>query len=454
MISSVLLPLLVVGFLILMNGLFVAAEFAIVGSNRTRVEGMAENGSRSARYVRRVLSSPSNQDRYIAIAQLGITLATIGLGMYGEPAIAGWLYGPLEAWLGIGTALSHTIGTILAVSVMTYFHVVIGEMIPKALALQSPEGTAVKISPAMRLVGVVFRPAVFLLNGVAVFLLKLLGVPAADESSRFHSPRELEHLVEESHEGGTLDEGQRRMIANIFDFSEREVRQVMTPRTRVSGLPLSGVPDEIERSIQRSKYSRLPVYEGDLDNIVGILHVKDFIKWRLRNLSGDPAAEKFDFDSLLRRAPRLPEHAPADRLLKAFKQLRVHMAVVTDEYGGTAGIVTMEDLIEEVVGEVHNEFDPSEEQEIKTLDDGSVIAEGQVLLEQINDRCGTDLASGEFDTVAGLMIQTLDRPPREGDVVETNGSRLEAVEVEGLAITRVRLSRSHDDAPEGATSRA
>ncbi len=451
--SEVVLPLLVVALLILMNGLFVAAEFAIVGANRTRVEGMAQGGSRSARYVRRVLQSPSNQDRYIAIAQLGITLATIGLGMYGEPAIAGWLYGPLEYGLGLGTALAHTLGTVLAVSIMTYFHVVIGEMIPKALALQTPEKTAVRVSTAMRFVGLLFRPAVVVLNGVAVGLLKLLRVPAADDAGRFYSPQELESLVEESREGGTLGENQQRLIANIFDFGEREVRQVMTPRTRVVGVPLGSGPEEIERTIRESKHNRLPVYDGDLDRIVGILHVKDFIKWQLR--SGDPAGSvaNFDLESLLRRAPRLPESAPAEKLLAAFKRLRVHLAVVIDEHGGTAGIVTMEDLVEEVVGEIRDEFDRGEEPELRTLDDGSVLAHGQMLLEEINERLGASLVSDEFDTLAGLMIQELGRPPKEGDVVESDGTRLEAARVEGLAISRVRVvpaqaEKTSPDKPE------
>ncbi len=442
--SEVLLPLLVVAFLILINGLFVAAEFAIVGASQTRVEGLAEGGSRSARYVRRVLENPSNQDRYIAIAQFGITLATIGLGMYGEPAIAGWLYGPLEEGLGIGTALAHTVGTVLAVSVMTYFHVVIGEMIPKALAIQTPEKTALRVSPAIRIVGLVFLPAVALLNGVATGLLKLLGVPAAGEATQFYSPRELEHLVEESTEGGSLEKDQQRLISGIFDFSEREVRQVMTPRTRVVGVPLESGPEDIEQTIRESKHTRLPVYNGDLDHIVGILHVRDFIQWQLQSggfgdeSSGDPDAG-FDLGDLIRRAPRLPENTPADRLLEAFERLRVHMAVVMDEYGGTAGIVTMEDLIEEVVGEIRDEFDRGEEPELRTLADGSVIADGLVLLEEINERYGTNLDSEEFDTLAGLMIQELGRPPEEGDVVQVNDTRLEAARVEGLAISRVKV---------------
>lgn len=447
--SEVVLPLLVVAFLILMNGLFVAAEFAIVGASRPRVESLARGGSRSARYIRRVLQSPSNQDRYIAIAQLGITLATIGLGMYGEPSIAGWIYGPLEDGLGIGAAFAHTIGTVIAVSVMTYFHVVIGEMIPKALALQTPEKTAVRVSPAMRLVGFIFRPAVAVLNGVAVGLLKLLRIPTTGATSRFYSPAELESLVEESRKGGTLAEEQQHLIANIFDFGEREVGQVMTPRTRVVGVPLGSCPEEIERTIREYKHTRLPVYEGDLDHIVGILHVKDFIQWQLRNGGPGNGNTSLDLKSLLRRAPRLPESAPAERLLAAFKRLRTHLAIVMDEYGGTAGIVTMEDLIEEVVGEIRDEFDRSEEPELRMLDDGSVLAHGQVLLEKVNERYGTSLTSEAFDTLAGLMIQKLARPPEEGDCVESGGSRLEAVRVEGLAISRVRVVLSHQESSSG-----
>lgn len=437
MIGTVVLPILVIAFLIVMNGLFVAAEFAIVGASRSRVEGFEKDGNRTARYVRRVLENPTSLDRYIAISQLGITLATIGLGMYGEPAIAGWLYDPIEARLGISTALAHTIGTIVAVSVMTYFHVVVGEMIPKALALQTPEKTAIRVSPAMRVVGLIFRPAVLLLNWVAVLLLRLLGIPVAgDAAGRFYSPKELESLVEESSEGGTLDRDQRYLIANIFDFGEREVRQVMTPRPKVVGIPADSAPDEVEEIFRKSRHTRFPVFEGDLDRIVGILHVKDFMKWRLRNSNG--SSPEFRLEHLLRRAPRLPESTSAERALASFKNLRVQMAVALEEHGGTAGIVTLEDLIEEVVGEVRDEFD-SGESEIQTLDDGSVLADAQVLLQQINERYETNLASGEFDTLAGLMIQRLGRPPKEGDVVEADGTRLEAAEVEGLAISQVRI---------------
>jgi len=442
----VVLPLAVIAFLILINGLFVAAEFAIVGASRTRVESMAEGGSRAARYVRRVLHNPANQDRYIAIAQLGITLATIGLGMYGEPSIARWIYGPLEEGLGLGTALAHTVGTVLAVSVMTYFHVVIGEMIPKALALQTPERTAVRVSSAMRFAGLAFRPAVWLLNGVAVALLKLLRIPTSGGEGRSYSSEELEHLVEESREGGAIAESQQQLISNIFDFGERRVHQVMTPRTRVVGIPLVSGPEEVERCVRESKHTRLPVYDGDLDHIVGILHVKDFIQWQLRGARdgdnqkrpkrGEPG---FDLASLLRRAPRVTESALAEDVLTAFKRLRVHLAVVMDEYGGTAGIVTLEDLIEEVVGEVRDEFDRGEEPELQALEDGTLLANGDVLLEQVNELYGTRLDSGEFDTLAGLIIERLGRPPDQGDVVDVDGASLEAVRVEGLAISRVRV---------------
>lgn len=440
--TGVVLPLLVITVLILMNGIFVAAEFAIVGANRSRLDTMAEGGSRAARYARRVLESPSSQDRYIAIAQLGITLATIGLGMYGEPSIASWLYGPLEEGLGIGTALAHTIGTVLAVGIMTYFHVVIGEMIPKALALQTPEKTAMRVSPGMRLFGFVFRPGVWMLNGAAVGLLKLLRIPVTGGSGRFYSSEELELLVEESHEGGVLGKNQQRLISNVFDFGEREIHQVMTPRTRVVGVPLQSAAEEIERAIRESKHTRLPVYDGDLDHIAGILHVKDFIQWQLR---GGPDLE---LKSLLRRAPRVPETVAAEDLLASFKRLRVHMAVVMDEYGGTAGVVTMEDLIEEVVGEVRDEFDRGEEPEVEEQADGSLLAHGDVLLQEINERYGTSLDSAEFDTLAGLMIEDLGRPPDEGDSVQADGARLEAVRVDGLAISRVRVVPDNNDAPE------
>ncbi len=436
---SVLLPILVIIVLILLNGLFVAAEFAIVGSRRTRIEKYAEEGSSVARYVQRVLSSAENQDHYIAIAQLGITLASIGLGMYGEQSIAGWLYGPLERYGGLGYAASHTIGTIVAVAFLTYFHVVIGEMIPKALALQSPEKTSFQVARPMQVMGTVFYPAVWLLNGAGTLLMKALRIPEPDAHSRVYTPQELELIVGESSEAGALESEQQELIGNIFDFSERDVGQLMTPRPRVLGLSADSTKEDLINLIREGQHSRFPVYEGDLDHITGLLHIKDFIRQQTQQ-----SAEPFDLRSLVRRAPRVPEGMAAENLLESFKRLKVHMAVVMDEFGGTAGIVTLEDLLEEVVGEVQDEFD-RETPSVRRLGDNTLLVRGDVLLDDLNEHHGFDLASETSDTIAGLLLDELGRPPQVGDEAAVQEVHLYAEEVEGLVIQEVRLTQSPKD---------
>lgn len=431
------LPILVIVVLIVLNALFVAAEFAIVAVRRPRIEGLAEEGHATAQRLQRILSTPQRQDRYIAIAQLGITLASIGLGMYGESSVAGWLYGPLEHWGGLGVAAAHTIGTIVAVTLLTYLHVVFGEMIPKALALGSPEATAFRVWRPMQLMGTLFRPVVWLLDSIGTLILKLLRVPDPPAGGRVLSPKELELIVSESFEGGALAGEQQEFITNIFDFGERRVHQLMTPRPRVVGLGRSAPREELLQRVLEAKHSRLPVFEGDLDHIVGILHVKDLIRQHTKHPEG------FDLDALLRRAPRVPEGLPAETLLAAFKRLKVHMAVVMDEFGGTAGIITLEDLVEEVVGEVEDEFD-EEGRAVRVLDDGVLLVRGDVLLDELHEHYDLHLYSDTDETVAGLLVTRLGRAPETGDRVELDEAVLSAERVEGLAVTCVRVELSNE----------
>jgi CBS domain containing-hemolysin-like protein len=426
-------PVLIILLLIALNGLFVAAEFAIVASRKQRLEQLTDKGSSAATSVGTIISDPRNQDRFIAVAQLGITLATVGLGMYGEPNLAAWLYSPIERFLGVPPSVAHTIGTISAVAIMTYFHIVIGEMIPKALALQAPEATALAVITPMRVFGVIFRPAVMLLNSTANLFLRFLGIPSSGGEGRLHTTRELEMLVSESTEQGTLETEQQELIEAIFDFGEREVYQCMTPRPRVQGVKISASSAELSELVATSRHSRFPVYNGDLDHIIGILHIKDFI----RQQSTSP--EEFNLRALLRRAPRVPLHMSSENLLAAFKRLRVHMAVVMDEYGGTEGIVTLEDLLEEVVGEVYDEHDQRPLPEVQLLPDDSLLVEGEVLLEDFNELYPDLLQSEDANTIGGLIVEELGRPPEVGDTVTSNGAVLTVEDVDGLAITSVKV---------------
>ncbi len=436
-----LVPLLILAGLILANAIFVAAEFAIVASRKYRLAQLAET-SGSAKRALGIVSDTRLQDRFIAVAQLGITLVTVGLGMYAEPTIAGWLYGPFQQWFGFSESVAHTVATVLVLATITYLHVVIGEMIPKAMALHAPESVATGILPAMRFLNLLFLPGVWLLNSIAGAFLRLLKLPLHGGSHRLYTASELEMLVKESSESGAIESEQSQLIEAIFDFGEREVYQCMTPRPRVKGLPITASQDDVIELMAESKHSRFPVYEGDLDHIRGILHVKDFIRWR-SNGGGD-----FNLRSLLRRAPRVPLHMSSERLLASFKRLRVHMAVVMDEYGGTEGIVTLEDLLEEVVGEVYDEHDQPPLPEIHELPEGGLMVEGEVLLEDFNELYPDSLISDDANTVGGLVVEELGRAPVVGDTVTVNGAELTVQEVDGLAVTKVLV---HLPEPEAET---
>lgn len=280
----------------------------------------------------------------------------------------------------------------------------------------------------MWVVGIIFYPLVVLLNSVATVFLRLLRIPV-DSERRFYTPNELELLVQESHEQGLLPSKQQEIIRNIFDFGERDLHQLMTPRVRIKGLAVDSSPEDIWALIESSQHSRLPVFENDLDHIVGILHIKDFLKQQ----RGEPP---FDLRALARDAPFIAETAKAETLLATFKRLKVHMAVVTDEYGGTAGVVTLDDLLEEVIGEVDSSSSSPFDLEVQP--DGSFLLRGDLLIEEFLETTGVPLSPKASDTMAGLLLEMLDRAPQVGDQVAGDQVTLVVEAVEGLVITRIR----------------
>ena len=447
---NLLVVLLIILLLVLINGLFVAAEFAIIGVRASRVEQMAEEGHRRARHVLAILNSNVLQDRYIATAQLGITIASLGLGMYGEPQIAHFIEPYLEGLLGgeVSEGVLHSIAFVIALSFVTYLHVVIGEMVPKSLALTMADRVVFALSRPMGAAQAILRPAVLVLNSIGNGILRLVGVPPARGEQRLHSPEELELIVSESAEGGLLNQEEEEMILNIFDFSDRQVGQVMTPRRKVQALAYDMPTDELMKAVVQSNHSRFPVYEGDLDHVIGILHLKDLIEDRLRNGGvGDPRV-------LVRPAPVVPEYEPVERLLAAFKQQRIHMAIVVDEFGGMAGIVTLEDLIEEIVGEVRDEFDV-EKEPITEIAPGELEVAGTYLLDDLVDHVylGEEDEMPDVETVGGLIITQLGRPPERGDTLLYDGDiQFTVLDIDGLAVARARVQfpvvRNEDGASE------
>ncbi|TKD50416.1 hemolysin family protein [Sphingomonas baiyangensis] len=431
--SAVLFPIAVIAALIVANGVFVAAEFALVGARRARIEAMARDGSGAARWLLRVFDRDAGKDAYIAIAQLGITLASIGLGMYGEPAVAAWLYGPLED-AGLTYEQSHAVGFVIALGGITYLHVVFGEMIPKALALQVPEAVSVTINPVMRVFGFVFRPMVFVLNQIAFALMRLLGIPDPDKTAMLYTSKELEIATEEVAESGQLDAAQRRLIDNIFEMEDRTAEELMTSRARMQAVALDAAPDDVSGLIATSTQARYPVYRTSLDDIAGVLHVKDFVRARLGG--GLTSLER-----IVRPLPRVAATMSAIELMALFKKQRVHAALVVDEFGGTLGIVTMDDLVEDLIDD---EARPSPDW-IRKLPDGSLLLDGEVTLTELAEDHDIVIANDEVTTVAGLFLAQSGTVPEQGETLTFGKLRLVAEEMQGRKITRVRLRRQDSD---------
>lgn len=446
---QLILPLLVVAVLILVNGFFVTAEFAIIGVRHSQVEQMVQEGVGEAQNVQKILNSPRRQDSYIATAQLGITIASLGLGMYGEPKIAEFIDPYLTNLSGtiVSETLLHTIASIIALSILTYLHIVLGEMVPKSVALSSPESAVLRLSKPMRVSEKILAIPVRILNRIGRGLLHLFRITPAEGQARLHSPEEIELIVTESAESGLLLEDQEEIIRNIFDFSDRQVGQVMTSRTRVQALPHDMPVEELLTFVTKSRHSRFPVFEGDLDHIIGILHLKDIAR---QKLNGNGSV---NIREIIHPAVAVPEDKPVEQLLAAFKRQRIHMAIVLDEFGGLAGIVTLEDLVEEIVGEVRDEFD-IEKEPIVEIEPGVIEVAGTFLVEDLNEYVflGDHSALPDVETVGGLIHSWLGRPPVIGDKVnsELNGNVIFTVlDVDGLAVTRAKVefpvANSEDD---------
>jgi CBS domain containing-hemolysin-like protein len=432
---SSLIALAIITLLIALNGLFVAAEFAIVGVARSEIERDVRAGRAMARLVRWIMDNPVRQDRFIATAQLGITVASLGLGMYGEHGLASWIAARLEGWGAERWIAAHTAASILSVSILTYFHIVLGEMVPKSLALQHARGTVLWIAPLMLVLQHAAYPVVVALNGIGNGLLRIFGVRReAGGSEHYRTPEEIQYIIRESHAGGLLRKGSAQILGDLIDFGDLTAAEVMVPRVRVVGVPLNAHAAALRQILQTAPHTRYPVYEGTLDNIVGTLHVREALKVIRAGAALDPGH--------IRTVPHVPRTALVDKVLAAMRRAAVQMVVVMGEHGGTAGIVTLEDLFEEVVGDLTER--PGETPEILPLEGGGVRADGTVRVEELGDALGTVLEHDEVDTVSGLVLALLGRPPVVGDSVVYRNVRIEvaAVHANGVrTVTARRLDR-------------
>lgn len=408
--------LLAVAVLVLLNGFFVASEFALVTVRRTRVEQLAEAGRPGAPSLR---DAVEHLDSYIAACQLGITIASLALGWIGEPALAG-LVEPLLGELG-----GHAAAFAFAFTLITALHVVVGELAPKGIALQYAERTSLVVVGPLRAFRAVFRPAIWVLNESGWLMMRLVGVGRHMEGESHVGGEELALLVRASAEAGALEVEERFLLERVLRFSGLTAASVMVPRTEVMGLAAGTPVPEARQMVHEHRYSRYPVYRDSLDDVVGVLHVKDLMA----------AAEDAALEDLVRQPLVVPTQVGVNELLRLMRARRVQFAVAVDEYGGTDGIVTLEDVLEEIVGELEDEFERPQRSVPIARD--AVRLDGLDSVDVLADRLGVAVEEGPYKTVAGYVLERLGRIPRVGDAVEVDGQRLAVVAMDGLRIAEL-----------------
>ena len=417
--------------LVLANGFFVSAEFAIISVRKTRIDQLLAEGSRMARPVRRALENP---DQFIAATQLGITMASLGLGWVGEPALASLLESLLaRVSTPISVATSHTIAIAIAFSIITALHIVLGELAPKTVALQYPEQVSLIVAKPTELFLRVFRPFIRALNGMGWAVVRMFGMKAASGHGGVHSEEELKMLVTASQQAGVLEEDEEQMLHRVFHFAEFTAAEMMVPRTEMTAVKSDATMSEVVDRVWRGRHTSLPVYRGELDDIVGIMLVPDLV----RALASPPA--NFSVAAMAREALTVPETMKADELLRQMRRHRTHQAIVIDEYGGTAGLVTFERVMERIVGELGGDFGTGASAPIRQLSDGSAEVDGLALVTDINERFGLDIDEETYTTLGGYMLGRLGRRPQVGDTIEVGGKTLRVQAVDGLRVSRVRI---------------
>jgi CBS domain containing-hemolysin-like protein len=420
--------------LVLANGFFVAAEFALVGARKSKIDQMTAEGDRKAKTVQEALT---HLDRYISATQLGITLASLGLGWIGEPALAGLIdRGLALVGVDIPAGIAHTASaSITAFVIITFLHIVLGELAPKSVALIMPESVSRWVARPLIWFSVIMRPFIVVLNGTANAMLRVMGIEPQSEASRVHSPEELRLLVMQAHAHGKLDESDSAMLAGVFDFHEKRARDVMRPRTEIVALPIDAPEDEVWTVLRSERYSRYPIYGDSLDDIVGVFLAKDL--WL------HDGTTPFSLKNFLRQPLYIPDSRPAERALDDLRKTRAHMAVVLDEYGGTAGILTMEDLVEEVIGDIADEYDLATRESIET--NGVLELTGSISLIDVRSDYKIPIPDGDWTTLGGYVFSRLGRVPKIGDRTPFPGGELEVVAMDGRRVAGVRVLAASKD---------
>src|SRR5262252_4053563 len=416
--------------LVFANGFFVSAEFSIVTVRKTRIDQLIAEGHTRARAVRRAITSP---DRYIAATQLGITMTSLGLGWLGEPALANLIQPPLQFLPAhLAEATAHTVAVTIAFVLITGVHIVLGELAPKWVTLERPEATALWVVKPTELFMQALWPFIRLLHGTARAIVAIVGV-RGEHRAGVHSEEELKMLVTASQEAGVLEEQEEQMLHRVFGFADLAAGQVMVPRTELAAVPAESPLKDLIARIAKGRHSRLPVYRGDLDDVVGMLHVTDVLKAIVEGVETTTAGV------LAREVATVPETLAADDLLTEMRRRRAREALVIDEYGGTAGLVTFESLMERIVGEVPGESGALSR--ISARPDGSCEVDGLALAADVNQQFELHIDQNTYTTIGGYVLGRLGRRPQIGDVIEVEGRRFRVEALDGLRVAKVWISK-------------
>ncbi len=433
--SEVLIKILFVFFFVGINGFFVASEFALVSVRKPRIESRAEEGSKNAKAALRLLNNPT---LFISAVQLGVTLASLALGWLGEPTIAHFLE-PLADKIVTGeTALyiAHTIAIIIAFAIITFLHVTLGELVPKMVSLEKSETMALATARPLELFAKIFSPVLWVLNLAGGAIGKLLGLKSSLEHTSVYTEEELRQLVILSEESGHLNKEERRLINQVFEFSETTVKEAMVPRTEIVGIQAASTLEEIALAFHQHGYSRLPVYRGSLDDIAGIIHSKDVMSYLLRPKS-------FRLEKVLQKPIYIVDTARLEDVLRLMQRGKAHFGFVVDEHGGVEGIITLEDLLEEIVGDISDEHDEEVNEQIKPESDGSFTLDGNLAVRDLNRRLNLNLpVSDGYTTIAGFLMSESGHILNEGESVPYDGHIFKIKKVDKRRILKVRMEKS------------
>jgi CBS domain containing-hemolysin-like protein len=427
--------LIIIAILIAFTAFFVSYEFAIVKIRGSRIDQLVAEGNKNAIAAKTIVS---NLDEYLSACQLGITVTALGLGWLGEPTVEHILH-PLFVHLNLPESVSGVISFVLAFASVTFIHVVVGELAPKTIAIQKAEAVTLTFAKPMILFYKIMYPFIKALNGSARMVTGIFGLKPASEHEIAHSEEELQLIISESYKSGEINQSEYKYVNNIFEFDDRHANEIMVPRTEIVAFDISQSLDECLQIVTEENYTRYPVIDGEKDNIIGMVNMKEVFTEYIKGKNVETSIAEY-----VRPVIQVIESIPIHDLLVKMQKERVHMAILMDEYGGTAGLVTVEDILEEIVGEIRDEFDADEVPDINKISETKTIVDGKVLIDEINDLFGLDIENTDMDTIGGwIMSEKID--VIEGDTVQYNNYEFKVLEIDGYHIKSLQILKINQE---------